>query len=245
MRKSQTETLLCVRGELLTPLPQGGLWWAATRTLVVSDLHLEKGSAYAAGGQMLPPYDTAATLAVVEGLVQVLAPDRVISLGDSFHDRQAEYRMDAACAARVKSLTSATDWVWVEGNHDPDPPAHLGGRAAKVLEMGALVFRHEPSGQSGEISGHLHPCAKIAARGKALRRKCFVTDGERLVMPSMGAFTGNLNILNEAFAPVFPDGGIMVAAIGQDQVYPVSTKRLLPDGPRKRSAWTLKTGGSS
>jgi len=245
LRNTRQETHLCLRGQLLTPLPEGGLWWEAERTLIVSDLHLEKGSSYAAGGQMLPPYDTAATLTLVEQLAEAWSPQRIISLGDSFHDRQAEFRLDENCVSRIRALTNSVDWVWVEGNHDPDPPQHLGGRASKVLRIGDLVFRHEPSAECGEIAGHLHPCAKIVAKGRALRRKCFVSDGERLVMPSMGAFTGGLNVLNEAFVPVFPEGGLMVVALGSDQVYPVSMKRLLPDGPRKGGAWKLKADGSS
>ena len=236
--KLDGETHLHVRGEMLTPLAEGGLWWAARRTLVVSDLHLEKGSSFAAAGQMLPPYDTSATLAVIERLVCDLAPERVISLGDSFHDRKAETRMDESDAARVRSLTAATDWVWVEGNHDPDPPAHLGGRAAKVLRDEALVFRHEPSGEIGEISGHLHPAAKVATRYRTLRRRCFVSDGQRVVMPSLGAFTGGLNVLDSAFAAAFPQGGQMVFTIGAGQVHPVTPNRLVADGPR-RGPWRI------
>ena len=222
LQSSPSQTHLHVRGQLLTPLPEGGLWWETERTLVVSDLHLEKGSSFAARGQMLPPYDTRATLAVVEGLMQTYRPDRVISLGDSFHEPKAEARMDAGDAERVRRLTQATDWVWVEGNHDPDPPAHLGGRAAKVLRMKDIVFRHEPTGESGEIAGHLHPCAKVLSRVRALRRRCFVTDGERLILPALGAFTGGLNILDEAYAPCFPKGGMMVFAMSREAVIPIS-----------------------
>lgn len=234
------ETHLHVRGELLTALPEGGLWWGAKRTLIVSDLHLEKGSSFAARGQMLPPYDTSATLSIVEGLVQTLSPDRVISLGDSFHDRRAELRMDDADATRIRSLTTKTDWVWVEGNHDPDPPEHLGGRPSKVLRMGDIVFRHEPTGESGEIAGHLHPCAKVLSKVRALRRRCFVSDGERLIMPALGAFTGGLNILDEAYKPCFPEGGMMVFAMSREAVIPISSKRLIPDRGRPGSGqWRL------
>jgi hypothetical protein len=240
LKNLPTETLLHVRGELLTPLPEGALWWAARRVLIVSDLHLEKGSSFAARGQMLPPYDTSATLAIVEKLVAELSPDVVISLGDSFHDGKAEFRMDDADAVRVRALTSKTDWVWVEGNHDPDPPAHLGGRAAKVLRIGDLVFRHEPTGESGEIAGHLHPCAKVVSKVRSLRRRCFVTDGERLIMPATGAFTGGLNVLHEAYAPCFPDGGKMVFMMAKTAVIPVSPKRLLPDvGRRDLGQWRM------
>ncbi len=183
---------------MLVPLPEGGLWWPGQRLLVVSDLHLEKGSSYAARGQMLPPYDTGATLAVVERLVAQLMPQTIISLGDSFHDRAAELRLPEPYAERIRALTAAHDWIWVEGNHDPDPPAHLGGRAEKTVRLGPLVFRHEPEGEAGEVAGHLHPVAKVKGRGRNVRRRCFASDGARLVMPAMGAFTGGLNVLDDA-----------------------------------------------
>lgn len=228
----QTETRLHLCGQWLTPLPEGGLWWNDRRTLIVSDLHLEKGSSFAARGQMLPPYDSAATLRLVEHLVKYLDPVMVVSLGDSFHDPAAETRLSDADSQSIRALTSAVDWVWVEGNHDPDPPAHLGGRAAKTLRLDPLVFRHEPTGEIGEVSGHLHPAAKVASKHRALRRRCFVTDGQRLVMPAMGAFTGGLNVQHTAFTEAFPDGGKMVFMMGADRVYPVMGKRLLDDGPR-------------
>lgn len=223
------QTLLHLGGELLTPLPEGALWWPARRLLVVSDLHLEKGSNFAAAGQMLPPYDTGATLGRVEALCAELKPETVISLGDSFHDRQSETRLPDAYTSRIRALTAAHDWVWVEGNHDPDPPAHLGGRAAKVLRIDTLVFRHEPEGEAGEVAGHLHPVAKVAGRGRSVRRRCFASDGARLVMPAMGAYAGGLNVLNEAFDRVFPEG-CMAFAIGEARVYGVARKHLLPDG---------------
>jgi len=236
---SPKQTWLHLAGEMLTPLPEGALWWAAERVLVVSDLHLEKGSNYAAAGQMLPPYDTSATLARVEALCAALKPQTVISLGDSFHDRRSESRLPAPYATRIRALTGGHDWVWLEGNHDPDPPAHLGGRAAKVLRLGPLVFRHEPTGEVGEVSGHLHPVAKVAGRGRSVRRRCFASDGARLVMPAMGAFAGGLNVLNAAFRPVFPEG-CMAFAIGEARVYGVPQTHLLPDGGAGSGArWKL------
>ncbi len=246
LQPQSQETHLHLRGELLTPLPEGGLWWAQERTLVVSDLHLEKGSSFATRGQMLPPYDTSATLAIVETLCTQLKPERVISLGDSFHDRKAETRLSEDDASRIRQLTSKHDWVWVEGNHDPDPPAHLGGRAAKVLKMGDIIFRHEPTGECGEIAGHLHPCAKVLSRVRALRRRCFATDGERLIMPALGAFTGGLNVLNEAYAPCFPQGGMMVFAMSKAAVIPIARQRLLPDQRRPDlGRWRLNTQSNS
>ena len=209
------------------------MWWPEQEMLVVSDLHLEKGSSYAARGQMLPPYDTGATLGMVEALVAAYKPKLCLSLGDSFHDGKAETRLTTKDISRIHALTSQTDWVWVEGNHDPDPPASLGGRAAKVLRIGALVFRHEPIGERGEVAGHLHPVAKVASKGRSVRRKCFASDEDRLILPALGAFTGGLNVRHDAFTSLFPNG-LSAHALGGSRIYTLSTHRLIPDGVRPR-----------
>ncbi|MEM1106663.1 MAG: ligase-associated DNA damage response endonuclease PdeM [Pseudomonadota bacterium] len=226
-----------VAGHRLSPLRSGALWLDSERILVVSDLHLEKGSYFAARGQMLPPYDTHATLTQLESLCQSLRPKRVISLGDSFHDRAAETRLTSETAERVRMLTRACDWVWVEGNHDPHPPLHLGGRAAGEERAGALVFRHEPTGETGEIAGHLHPAAKVRGRGRSVRRRCFVTDGDKLVMPALGAFTGGLNVLDAAFSALFAKG-VVAFALGSDRVFALTGRQLVPDD-RPASTWRL------
>lgn len=231
VNRSAEETQIHLCGEWLTPLCEGALWWADRRVLVVSDLHLEKGSSYARRGQLLPPYDTGFTLGVVERLCELLQPETIVSLGDSFHDRAAELRLSDGDAARIRRLTQAHDWLWVEGNHDPDPPADLGGRAQKVWRAGALVFRHEPTGEVGEVAGHLHPVAKVKGRGRSVRRRCFATDGTRLVMPALGAFTGGLNVRDEAFAPVFPEG-LTAFVLAEDRVRPVASSSLSPDRPQ-------------
>lgn len=228
---SRADLIFEVAGERLCLQSCGGLWWEAASVLVVSDLHLEKASSYAARGQMLPPYDTRATLGRIAALVQTLKPTTVISLGDSFHDRRARPRMSAGDVAFVREMTSSCDWVWIEGNHDPKPPEDLGGRMAHELKLGALVFRHEPAAgpSPGEIAGHLHPCARVVGRGgRTVRARCFATDGERLVMPAYGALTGGLNLLDAAFDPLFPDG-VFAGVLGREGVYLAAGDRLVAD----------------
>lgn len=228
--QNQVDTVsVILGGEVLRPLPEGGLWWARLKTLIVSDLHFEKGSSYASHGQMLPPYDTAATLLIVEKLVARWQPERVISLGDSFHDGKADQRLADTAIARIRALTQAADWIWVEGNHDPDPPQHLGGRAMSVLRSEELVFRHEPTHERNEISGHLHPVAKVAGRAGTIRSRCFIASPARLIMPAIGAYTGGLNILHDAVTRLFPDHDMAVYVIGRERTYPVATSRLRPD----------------
>ncbi|HYD73781.1 MAG TPA: ligase-associated DNA damage response endonuclease PdeM [Candidatus Binatia bacterium] len=217
-------------GVTVTALPEGALWIAEAKALVVSDLHLEKGSSFALRGQMLPPYDTHAGLMRLTDLMLRLSPEIIVSLGDSFHDGGGPGRMDARDRQLLTVLMSRCDWVWVEGNHDGRASETLGGAGRDVLHLGPLVLRHHPTkgAAAGEIAGHLHPCAKVAGRGTAVRRRCFALGHDRLVMPAFGAFTGGLNVCDEAFAPIFPDGATALV-MGRDKVLPAPMQRLLPD----------------
>ena len=233
-------SVISVNGESLAPDPLGALYWADRETLIVSDLHFEKGSSFARRGVMLPPYDTRTTLMRLEALMRAYAPKRVISLGDAFHDGEAEARIDDEDAARLEALTGAAEWLWILGNHDPAPPARFAGASSFVAEIGGLVFRHEPlpAPAPGEIAGHLHPCARVISEGRSMRRRCFACDGvgqtaTRLIMPAMGAFTGGLNVLDEAFAEIAPRPVAWV--MGRDGVYRVAPENLTPDGRTARA----------
>ena len=211
-----------IMGEACVLRTSGALWVIAHNTLIAADLHLEKGSAYAAGGQMLPPYDSAATLTRLEVEIAALDPARVVLLGDSFHDTRAIGRM-APDAAR--------DWIWLEGNHDRlalgEDLTGLTGTVVEALSLGALRLVHEPQpgDQPGEVAGHLHPAARVAAHGRGVRRPCFVTDGVRVVLPAFGAFTGGLDVRNPAIAGLFTERP-MAAALGRDRVHALAWAAL-------------------
>jgi uncharacterized protein len=223
-------TRIAVNGIILAADPSGALWWPARRVLVLADLHLEKGSRFAQRGAFLPPYDTAVTLGHVERLVQRLSPATVIALGDSFDDRLARSRLGEADAGRLRRLTGTCDWIWIAGNHDPVPPADLGGRVEASLRLDGLTFRHAPepeSDVSGEICGHLHPKAAVVVRGGRIWRRCFATDGRRMVLPAFGAYTGGLDVLDEAIAALFRPN-FCVLMLGPDRLYPFPASRLSP-----------------
>ena len=179
-------------GEQICADRSGVLYIPASQTLVVADLHFEKGSAFAARGMMLPPYDTAATLARLAEVIVFFQPRAVIALGDSFHDRSAGARIDSTDRATLLALQKGRDWLWIAGNHDPAPPENLGGEAHAAFTLGPLTFRHEPlpGAAPGEIAGHLHPVARVAGRGASLRRRCFASDGQRCILPAFGAYAG-------------------------------------------------------
>jgi uncharacterized protein len=241
---------ITVAGVSLVADLAGALYWPEEGALIVSDLHLEKGSAFAVRGVLMPPYDTAATLEALGAVITRYSVRMVIALGDNFHDGGGPARLAATDRAQLLALQRGRDWVWIAGNHDPDPGEGIGGVFARALALGPLSFRHEPtahrradarsngSGESfgetsdethGEISGHLHPAARIHQRGRTQTRKCFATDGERLVMPAFGAFTGGLNIRNAAFLEVFGALGFTAHLIGQRRLYSFAAARCLAD----------------
>ena len=222
---------LCA-GETLQALPQGALYWPARRLLAVADLHLEKGSSYAvAARKLLPRHDTRQTLAALAALIDALAPETVVCLGDSFHDREAVARLADAERAEIGRLTARTRFVWIAGNHDPAPPPAGWGEVAEEIDEGPLVFRHEAhfGPVKGEISGHYHPVAALTVRGRGFRRRCFLTDGRRLVLPAFGAYAGGLNARDPAIAQLFPDD-YDALLVGRDAVRRLSWRQLRPDG---------------
>lgn len=179
---------------------EAALFWTEQSTLLVSDLHLEKASAFAAGGQMLPPYDSMATLLEVAALVAQYRPDRIISLGDNFHDDAGETRLQPNAAALLQRLVAQVDWVWITGNHDRNLEARWGGRSVEELVIAGIFLRHEASrGETApEISGHFHPKYRQHLRGRMVSRRCFVKGPRKLIMPAFGAFTGGLDAQNVA-----------------------------------------------
>jgi DNA ligase-associated metallophosphoesterase len=212
----------------------GALYWPDERLLIVSDLHLEKGSSFARRGVLLPPYDTATTLERLAGTLSHHAVRIVIALGDNFHDPGGPARLASADRARLEALQRGRDWMWIAGNHDPDPADRIGGTFAKSLALGPLVFRHEPAPDTspGEVAGHLHPVARISRRGHTLSRRCFAGDGSRLVMPAFGAYTGGLNIRHAAIAQVFGGRDFTAYLIGQRRLYAFAAAGCLGDsGP--------------
>lgn len=219
---------LSLCGEMLLPDTSGALWWEAERTLIVADLHLEKGSAHAARGVLLPPYDTAATLRRLAAVLERRAPRRVIALGDSFHDVGAGARIAPQDCSRLAALQRSVEWVWIAGNHDPVPPDGIGGDWIGELALGPISFRHEPRlGAEGEIAGHLHPVAKLRHRGRGLRRRCFAADGRRIVLPAFGSFTGGLNVLDRAWHGLFEGRSFAAWMLGERSVYAVPARRLV------------------
>lgn len=214
---------------LVTLRCSGALWFPLTRTLVVADLHFEKGSAYAQRGQLLPPFDTRATLERLEAEVALTRPATLVFLGDSFHDGGGEARLHPHDAARLAALAEGRDLVWIVGNHDHEGPRVLPGHVVAEAVCEGVALRHEPTETAEpEVVGHLHPAARVTAVGRSVRARCFISDGARMVLPAFGAYTGGLNVLDPAFHGLFTRPPL-IGALGRDKVHAIGWRSLLPD----------------
>lgn len=227
------ETVLRLHDCAVHADPSGALYWPDENLLVVADLHLEKGSSYAARRVFLPPYDTSATLARLGEVLDRYQPKRVVALGDSFHDKAASERLLPRDVAALAAMQRGREWVWIAGNHDPLPPWQLEGDHLHCLAVGHMCFRHHPSQSpcDGEVAGHLHPVAVVAGRGATVRRRCFVADGLRCIMPAFGAYAGGLNFLDATVMALFgaKRDAICAHVLGRDAVFTVSPRQCLPD----------------
>ena len=179
----------------LMALPQGALFWPARRALLVADLHLEKASWFAKGGQMLPPYDSIATLADLSTVAAATDAAEIWCLGDSFHDSAGCDRLPAEAQALLTALTAKTRWTWITGNHDPGISDHCGGEIVEEAQVDGLLLRRGPElAEFGrELSGHFHPKLRLHLRGRLVSRRCFVATTRKLILPAFGALTGGLD----------------------------------------------------
>ncbi|GHC66524.1 ligase-associated DNA damage response endonuclease PdeM [Limoniibacter endophyticus] len=228
--------LVLLRDERVICLAQGALYLPESKTLIVSDLHLEKGSSLARRGWFLPPYDSRTTLALLAAIVAQIDPKRIVSLGDSFHDSHGAIRLDNECVALLAGMQRGRDFIWISGNHDPVHARSLGGDLVENIQIGDLVLRHEPGalGSKSEISGHLHPCARIVRNGRAVRRRCFATDGTRMILPAFGTLAGSLNVLDAAYAGLFATNRFQALMMGESAIFAIAHRMLVDDRPGLR-----------
>ena len=212
-------------GHDLMALPQGALFWPARRALLVADLHLEKASWFARLGQMLPPYDSVATLADLTALAVTTGAEEIWCLGDSFHDRHGCDRLPARAREMLIALTASTRWTWVTGNHDPAFADHCGGVIVEEAEVDGLLLRHEadPAESRPELSGHFHPKLRLSHRGRRISRRCFIATERKLILPAFGALTGGLDASHpEIVRAVGPDAEALVAVADRLLRFPLA-----------------------
>ncbi|MGO4573761.1 ligase-associated DNA damage response endonuclease PdeM [Microvirga sp. 2TAF3] len=229
LKNKQTTSEIGLNGLTAVLDLTGAMYLPDENALLVADLHFEKGSSFARRGMLLPPYDTRETLIALKDAIFRFDPRAVIALGDSFHDIGGPDRLGDEERATLDEVQSGRDWIWVTGNHDHTLPESIGGQVVAEMALGPLALRHEPlAGVQAEIAGHLHPVGKVVMRGRSTRRRCFLTDGSRCVMPALGAYAGGLNACDAAFKPLFPDS-FTAHLIGTERIFAIARSMLCRD----------------
>ncbi len=171
----------------------GALFWPDQSLLIVSDLHLEKGSHFVKQGFFLPPYDSRETLERLHQRIKILLPRQILILGDCFHDPKGHARLQSKEYALFEEIKKY-DPIWIRGNHDGDFVPD-GFNDYVSYERNGIIFSHESSTHAPfEISGHFHPKAEILHKGALITRPCFIEDGNKMILPAFGSYTGGLNI---------------------------------------------------
>jgi uncharacterized protein len=220
---------IALGGLAFTPDLSGALYCAGEKLLLIADLHLEQGASLARRGLHVPPYDTVVTLAMLENVLADTKAQRLVLLGDSFHDAVAHEAVREQDAARLRQITSAVDTIWISGNHDPKAHDQLGGTCVDEMMFGSITLRHTPARLKPnelEIAGHLHPGATIVQRGSHIRTKCFVGDNCRIILPAFGSYTGALNVLSGAFNGLFNETQAQAWMISKTAIHCFPWKRL-------------------
>jgi uncharacterized protein len=221
--------VIALGGMNFVPDLSGALFLPDEKLLLVADLHLEQGASLARRGLHVPPYDTATTLVMLEQVLQESMAQRLILLGDSFHDGVAHNEVSKQDAERLRAITKRIDTIWIAGNHDPNTHDKLGGVCVDELALGDVTLRHIPQHlKQGEmeIAGHLHPGASIIQRGHNIRTKCFVADERRIILPAFGSYTGALNLRNPAFKGLLNTDTTKSWMIGKAAIHCFPYKRL-------------------
>ena len=203
----------------------GALFWDEQSLLVVSDLHLEKGSSFAARGVLLPPYDTVATLSRLAAVIARHDPRLVIALGDSFHDREAHTRLSPPTARRSRRCRRGAT-----GSGSPAITIRRSRRISAAWSQPKLRSARSPSATSRPAPSARSPAICIPRR--ACRRAAGRWSGavspattDALVMPSFGAYTGGLSIRDEAFTKIFGAPAFFAHVLGDNRLHTIAASR--------------------
>lgn len=216
-------------GHRVEAQPERALWWPSGRTLFIADLHLGKGSAFAAAGIPVPSGPTAADLADLGAMIDRVGAERVVILGDLLHARTARDQHTLDAFSRWRAQRRALSLLLIRGNHDAqagDPPGDWRFDCAdEPFEDGPFTLAHHPepalAGRGYGLCGHVHPAARLRGPGwMAARAPCMVIGPRRAILPAFGRFTGgkvHAPAARERLIVFGPGGPVEVRVAAEDR----------------------------
>lgn len=181
--------------------PEGALHLPQAKALLLADFHLGKAHSFRRLGLPVPGGTTSGMLERLDALLQRVAPEHLVFLGDFLHSASAQASPALARFAEWRARQGALRLSLVRGNHDDragDPPPALGIEVVdEPWPLAGLALCHHPlplpAAAAGlpRVAGHWHPAAVVQGRARdRLRLPCFCLSAQQLVLPAFGEFTG-------------------------------------------------------
>lgn len=194
----------------------GLLFIEQTKTIIISDIHLGKGTSMNKKGNYLPPYEVIETINKLKKKIEYYSPLRIISLGDSFHDKFSILNMNKSDISEIKKITSKVQFIWINGNHDQNiiGKNKVGGIFLDILKEEKIIYKHIRTNifkkYEFEFTGHFHPKFLFKINNSSYFYKCFVLTKNFCILPSFGTYTGGLDIRNNVFKKIINDNANII-----------------------------------
>ena len=192
-------------GQDFSIFPNGELYWQNKKTLIISDLHFEKGSFFSESKQFIPPFDTIETLEQIFKFIADHSVETIIFLGDLVHDKLSFQRMSRKAKELFFEILKNFNCILTVGNHDDTSfLKDLGLNLTENIIIDGICFSHHPSvDQKFSVFGHYHPKIRLKFNSRGMWTSCFILNREKLLMPSYGYFTGGLSIKSPEIQRLF------------------------------------------
>lgn len=189
-----------VKAQHLWLSEERALYWEATQTLVLSDLHLGKGGHFRKSGIAVPSKILLHDLQRLIGLVHYFQPKRILITGDLFHSHANE---EMALFTKWRQDLATYEILLVQGNHDLLAPSWYDQHSISVVQgnyqEGPFAFTHDPNhvvlSDAYTFTGHIHPGYIFRGKGRQqLKFPCFHFGPQSAILPAFGGFTGSVAV---------------------------------------------------
>jgi DNA ligase-associated metallophosphoesterase len=186
-------------GEELELNKERAIYWAAKKTLIISDIHIGKSAHFRKHGIPVPATVGTRDLQRLTQLIKTYRPETLLITGDMFHNK---VNSDVERFGSWRKTHQSTRCVLIKGNHDALADTEYEQLGIEVVHKELLLapfrFIHDRPANFDEyynITGHIHPGVTIYGKARQqLRFPCFYFSQTCAVLPAFSAFTGLSNI---------------------------------------------------
>lgn len=196
-----------IHDQELELLPERAIFWKNQSTLIIADLHLGKVSHFRKAGIPIPIEAAEDCLTRLEVLINSVATEKLLILGDLFH---SEMNKEWDDFVDLIYRNPQIEFQLVKGNHDILDSKHYQRIPLSLYEeryeLGPFLFTHDAVKHETlyNIHGHVHPAVRLFGKAKqTIRLQCFFFGPDQGILPAFGTFTGNHTLQQSVADRVF------------------------------------------